>query len=208
MMRFHQHLTYANVTATLALVLAAGAGGAWAIETIGSPQIEDNSIQSIDLRDRRAVTGADVKRGSLRGREITESALNASRFAPAAGDEAPSCNPTDSGYADCVSVGLDLPNESRVVAMATGGFASETATAANADCQIQVDDATATHSDAPGEATTDNTSSTATDGFARTLVTNPLPAGQHEIALACTQLGPEDAVIYGPTIAAFALTAR
>lgn len=207
MMRFRQHLTYANVTATLALVLAAGAGSAWAIETIGSPQIEDDSIRSVDLRDRRAVGGADVRRNSLGGKEIDEASLNASLFGPAAGDEAPSCDPGEPSYTDCVVVALDLSRRSRVLAIATGGFGSEAATDANADCQVRVDDGVAAHSDFPGE-NVDNTSSTATDGFARTLVTDPLPAGEHEIALACTQLGPEDAVIYGPTIAAFALTAR
>ena len=48
------------------------------------------------------------------------------------------------------------------------------------------------------------TNAGATNGFARTLVTpQPLPAGSHEIALACWELDP-DVRIETPTIAALA----
>ena len=41
-------------------------------------------------------------------------------------------------------------------------------------------------------ARTDNKTALATDGFARTLVTEAIPAGNHSVALACQQLGTED----------------
>jgi hypothetical protein len=60
----------------------------------------------------------------------------------------------------------------------------------------------------PGEQKTDNTSSLATNGFARTLVTqDSLPKGRHEIALTCKEL-VGNVRIDVPTIAAIAIGSR
>ena len=70
-----RHLTYANVTATLALVLAAGTGAVYAAGEIGSRELENNSVRTQDLKDRRGVKGEDVRRNTLGGSEIREEAL-------------------------------------------------------------------------------------------------------------------------------------
>jgi hypothetical protein len=70
-----------------------------------------------------------------------------------------------------------------------------------------VDGQDATLSESPGEVG-DNTDSLATDGFARTLVTDSLEPGPHSVALACQQLGSPDARIRAPTIAVIAITTR
>lgn len=62
--RIRAHLTYANVMATVAVFIALG-GGAYAAATIGSPQVVDNSLKSIDLKDNAAVTSADVRNDTL-----------------------------------------------------------------------------------------------------------------------------------------------
>jgi hypothetical protein len=58
-----RHATYANVTATLALVLVLAGGTAFAVDKIRSRDIANNSIRSVDLKNRKAVRGKDVKRG-------------------------------------------------------------------------------------------------------------------------------------------------
>lgn len=67
-------LSYADITATLALVIATSTGGAYAAATIGSAQIKDNAVKSRhiaagsvrtpDLGDG-AVTAAKVRNGAV-----------------------------------------------------------------------------------------------------------------------------------------------
>ncbi len=61
--RLRPHLTYANVTATLALFIALG-GGAYAAVTITGRDVKDGSL-----------TGRDIKRNSIGGKRVKESAL-------------------------------------------------------------------------------------------------------------------------------------
>ena len=75
-MKLRNHLTYANVMATLALILALGTGAVYAAEKIGSSEIANNSVRTQDLKDRKAVESEDVKRNSLGTAEIDESSLS------------------------------------------------------------------------------------------------------------------------------------
>ena len=68
-----KHLTFANVTSLMALFIALG-GTSYAVSTIGSKEIKNNSVRSIDVRNGQ-LRSRDVKRGSLGGRAIKESAL-------------------------------------------------------------------------------------------------------------------------------------
>ena len=78
--------------------------------------------------------------------------------------------------------------------------------ARRAGCDIRVDGAPRPAFATPGEDES-HTNAGATNGFARTLVTpQPLPAGPHQIALACWELDP-DVRIETPTIAALAISA-
>jgi len=56
------HLTYANVTATLALFLALGAGTATAAKMITGGNVKDNSLTG---RDVRSLTTRDIRNSSL-----------------------------------------------------------------------------------------------------------------------------------------------
>ena len=69
-----EHLTYANTMATVAFLLATS-GTAYAAVSIGSKDIVDDSVKSVDLKDGKAVKGADVVDGSLTGADIDESSL-------------------------------------------------------------------------------------------------------------------------------------
>jgi hypothetical protein len=201
--RIRRHLSYANVVATLALLLALG-GGAYAIDKVNSREIVNGTIKSVDLKNRKAVRSADVKQNALRGRQINERTLDASRFAPVVGDEAGDCNPTALSFIDCATGELRLPERGRVLVIATGNQDSLGAPA-KATCEIRIDEDRIGLSVQPGEQATDNTSSLATNGFARTVVTrDPLPKGRHQVALACKEL-IGNVRIDVPTIAAIAI---
>jgi hypothetical protein len=202
--RIRRHLSYANVVATLALLLALG-GGAYAVERISSREIVNGTIKSVDLKNRKAVRAADVKRNALRGRQIDERTLNAASFAPIAGDEGGDCDPPSSGrLIDCAATTLRLPTRARLLAVATGSQDS-IGGPAQAICNLRVDGQSQGLPVQPGEESIDNTSSLATNGFARTLVTpDPLVKGSHRIALACKEL-VGNVRIDVPTIAAIAI---
>ena len=68
-----RNLTFANVTSLLALFIALG-GTSYAVATIGTKQIKNNSVRSVDIRNG-SVVSRDVKRGGLGGRAVKESSL-------------------------------------------------------------------------------------------------------------------------------------
>jgi len=118
------------------------------------------------------------------------------------------CDPNSATFLDCVGVTLTLGQPGRVLVNASGGQVSISAaapTAADGDCRLEVDDSTAgiPHSttNQPGEATTDNTTPTAENGFANTAVTSVLPAGAHTFELSCNE-GVGDQVIEDSMISA------
>jgi hypothetical protein len=75
------HLTYANVMATIAVFIALG-GAAYAANTVGSDDVIDDSLQSVDLKNNdvgsadlknnAAVQGQDVRNGTLEDEDVGE----------------------------------------------------------------------------------------------------------------------------------------
>jgi|SRR5215211_2750241 len=205
-MRIRRLFSYANVTATLALIFSL-AGGAYAIEKIGSHDVANNSLRSVDLKNRRALKAKDVKINDLTGRQIDERTLDAEGFVPVTGNESVDCDPSSVALINCVSTVLPLHERSRILAIATGGEES-VGGSATARCEVRIDNAPAPVGANPGEEGTDNTSGAATNGFARTLVTaDTLPPGRHQVSLACNQLSG-DVRIDAPTLAAIAIGSR
>jgi hypothetical protein len=74
-----RRLTYANVAATVALVVAMG-GTAYAAAAIGSAEIIDNSIQSADVKNG-ALTSLDVKNETLQGVDVKDGSMTAADLA-------------------------------------------------------------------------------------------------------------------------------
>jgi hypothetical protein len=206
-MRIRRHLSYANVTATLALFVALG-GGAYAVSEVNSRDIANDSVRSVDLKNRKAVKDIDVKRNTLTGRQISETTLNAERFAPLVGDEAVDCNPlSTTAFTNCATTTLRLKERSRVLAIATGSQES-VGGPARAICDVRIDGDPQALAAQPGEETSDNTSGTATNGFARTVVTSArLARGRHKVALACKEFTGNTRIDV-PTIAAIAIGSR
>jgi hypothetical protein len=87
--KLRPHLTYANVVATIALVIAVGGGSAWAVQkvrtrdiayhavtaskvnynAISSWKVENNSLAGKDVRDN-SLTSVDVRNGTLRAEDF------------------------------------------------------------------------------------------------------------------------------------------
>jgi hypothetical protein len=72
-------LTYANVTASLALFLALG-GTSYAL-TVSGRQVQDGSLTTADVRNN-SLTGADVRNGSLRATDFAAGQLRAGPDGP------------------------------------------------------------------------------------------------------------------------------
>lgn len=66
---------YADIAATLALVISVTGGTAYAATLITSADIQDGTIQSIDVADG-SLTGRDVRDGSIGTAELPEGSVN------------------------------------------------------------------------------------------------------------------------------------
>ncbi len=66
---------HSMIAAYLALLLASSTA-AYAAATIGSPEVINNSLQSVDLKDGAAVGSVDVINDTLNGVDINEATLN------------------------------------------------------------------------------------------------------------------------------------
>lgn len=82
------HLSYSNVTATLALFLALGTGGAYAADTIGSGDVIDESLLSVDIKNAEvknadvasnAITSTKIFNGSVINSELGASAVTSDK---------------------------------------------------------------------------------------------------------------------------------
>jgi hypothetical protein len=203
--KIRRHLTYANVTATLALLLAISGGAAYAVDRINSHDVVNGSIRSVDLKNRKAVRGIDVRRNSLTGKQIDERRLNGSAIAQVSGVETGGCTLLVIPRS-CVKGTLNLSAPSRILVVATGNQES-LGGPGQASCRVTIDSTAQSIAVDPGEVATDNTALTATNGFARTFVSpTPLAAGKHLVGLSCKRL-LGNVRIDSPTIAAVAVGA-
>jgi hypothetical protein len=71
-------LTYANVVATLALLVALG-GTSLAAVRIGSREIRNNSVRSVDIHNN-GVRGADIRDGDITGGDIRDRSMTGSEL--------------------------------------------------------------------------------------------------------------------------------
>ena len=67
-----RHLTYANVVATLALLIAVGGGAAYAANTVFSSDIVNDEVRSADVRDD-TLTGGGLAARDLRANSVSTS---------------------------------------------------------------------------------------------------------------------------------------
>jgi hypothetical protein len=189
-----RHLSYANVGVTLCLFLILAGGLAYATGKIGSHELKNDSIRSVDLKNRKAVRTKDVARNSLRGGQIAEGTLKAAGFAPLAGKGTATCDlAAATAPVSCAKTSIQLKQRSRLFVVATGGEESA-GVPTEASCAIRIDGMPVGGGTAPGEEAVDNTSGAAQNGFALTVVTagdappfhnGSLRPGRHAVALTC-----------------------
>lgn len=204
-MRIRDRLSYANVTATLALVVAMATGGAYAQSQIGTNEIQDRAVTSKKIK-KGAVRNANVRGNALTGAKIREGTLNAFQFSAMNGAQDGLCNPDDVTFLTCVATTVQLPSPGRILVVATGGAYSATSEPAKGNCQVRLNNQPQPLGEMPGEEGDSTTDASATNGFARTLVTPVVPPGNATLSLACNQAGTPDFGVRNPTIAAIALT--
>jgi hypothetical protein len=72
--RLRRGLTFANVCSCIALFVALGTGGAYAANTIGSSDIIDESIQSVDIKNGEVKT-PDLAAGGVTSGKIADGAV-------------------------------------------------------------------------------------------------------------------------------------
>jgi hypothetical protein len=200
--------SHATVVSYLALFVALGTGGAYAVDRITGAQVENGTIGSADLKDRQAVAAVDVRRDTLTGGQIREGSLDVSSALPLAGvNDAGDCDPSGPNAIDCVATSIRLDRPARLMVIATGGMYSEgSSSPVRGACEVRLDGVARPTAVRPGE-TVDATSADSSDGFARTVVTGaPVPPGEHRISLSCGELDP-DVRIATPTIAVLAVSA-
>lgn len=108
-------LTFANVVACLALVVATGGTAAYAADigknTVGSKQIVNSSITSKDVKDK-SLTGEDVDDGTITGGDVKDGSLTG---ADVAGDS------LGGGQINEQSLGA-VPNAAALGGVAASGF--------------------------------------------------------------------------------------
>jgi len=195
--------SHATVVAYLALFCAIG-GSAYAVSKVRTADLKRAAVTSPKI-ENRAVKGKDIATGAVGARQLRD------RFEPAElglnGAELPDCDPTSATAIDCGTVSVSLAEEGRILALVSGGQYSEGGPA-SVSCEILVDSTrTGGRTGLPGEIAMDNTSLSATNGFARTAVSQQLPPGTHQVSLACSELGG-DARLAAPTIAALAIPGK
>jgi hypothetical protein len=100
-------LTYANAASSLALLLVVGGGSAYAASQIGTKEIDDGSVRSVDVRDND-LRGKDVRNGALTGADIGDGSLRSQDFGEdqlPTGPQGPAGPRGDSGPAGATGAG-------------------------------------------------------------------------------------------------------
>lgn len=79
-----RHVTYANLTSTLALVVALGTGGAWAAgqlapKSVGAPQLRPGAVTAKKIR-KNAITAPKIKAEAVKSGKIASAAVTTEKI--------------------------------------------------------------------------------------------------------------------------------
>jgi hypothetical protein len=189
-----RRLTYANVVATLALIIAVGGGAAYAANTVFSADIVDGEVKTADIATG-AVRSAEIGNHQVRSPDVRE--LN--DFLEASYDSG-SCSSDDHQPAVCAESTQTLNRPGKLLITATGewntfnlddaaGVGSDTddATVARGICQLRVDgvDLGVAQVNEERSSTVSNHPAGAT--MALTALSQPLAPGPHTAELVCQE---------------------
>lgn len=181
MSRTSGRITYANVTSTLALVVALGAGGAYAAGSVKSKDIVDGQVKAVDMHRNavgsstikdRSVSAADLGAGSVSTTSVQDGAIKAENLGAGSvstanvkdGSLQESDLATGSigtfAIRDGGVVGADLGNNSVTTAKLQDGQVQTADLGNNVVTGVKVQDGTLTLADIIGGDTTLNVSAT------------------------------------------------
>jgi hypothetical protein len=157
------------------------------------------------------ISGKRLKPNSVTGKQVKEASLNASPFLPANGGTRNPCSGPSATTDLCASTTLRLHHPSRVVAIATGGWAPVVPPQPGAPnqlaCSFRVDNNVTIgigQQQNFGETAVANHSAIATAPLALAGISNKkVTAGKHRIQLFCDS---QTDVVQKPTIVAFGVS--
>jgi hypothetical protein len=187
----------------LALFLVLTGGVAYAANTIGSSDVIDNSLRSIDLKNGAGVKGVDVVDDSLTGDDIIESSLGEVPSATLGGigrwqsHSGQGCDVSTQLYT-CAFTTITLPQATRVLLIGTAKV-HDSAFSAQGKCLLATN-----LGDIGDSATTFVVDNGANEHISLVAITTQGP-GAVDFAIRCMETSG-DAVIYDAAIAAVALS--
>jgi hypothetical protein len=188
------HLTYANVVATLALVIGVSGGVAYAANTVFSSDIVDGEVKTADL-----ATGS-VRTLEIANRQIrTGDVRELDGFFEAASDVG-SCSSDDHVPTSCASSVIDMDRPGKLLVNVTGewrtfnlddlagvGSGSDDATLARGICQLEVDGVGMGAAQVNAERSTTVANHPAGGTMALTGLSELLAPGSHTAEVICTE---------------------
>ena len=208
--RLRPRLTYANVTATIALFVALG-GTSYGLATgsIGSREIKNNSVRSKDVRNND-VRSKDVRNSSLLAKDFKPGELptgsqgerGPTGATGARGATGPTfgrsgqgqCDPPTTAFLTCASTGsVNLPTSGRVLLIGASSWDNDlTGSPPNSGtCHLTADGNAVGPFDPTFEVDAGEATTTHNPGqggsVAVTAVSGVLTAGPHTFALRCNQ---------------------
>jgi hypothetical protein len=169
------------------------------LNSVGSPQIKNRSIQTLDvsrrtlaaLRGRRGLRGLQGTRGAKGDKGDKGDAGAQGTVGPTfgrAGDSGAACQLTTTSFAICASTGeLSLPVAGRVLLVASAGWIGTGPSGDYGQCTLFADDSpVGGYSSEFGQATATHLN-VARGAVSATDITDPLPAGPHTFTLKCSK---------------------
>jgi hypothetical protein len=210
----------AMIVAATALIVAL-AGTAMAAPTAIKSVLNKPEKKQVKKIARNQVNtlapGLSVRRAESAARADTATRADTAANADAVGGQALAnivtarsntgavCDPGDATLITCATLDMTLPHEGRVLLIGTAGQYAFTNSQASGNCLFRVDGV-----NSGGSVTVGNqyapalfgvTNRNLANGFATTVVTDPISAGPHQFILACNQQ-TGDVEFEGPQIAA------
>jgi hypothetical protein len=198
-----------QLIAYLALFVALGGTSIAAVEalprnSVGSPQIKNRSIQTVDV-SRRAVSALRGRRG-LRGAQGLPGAKGDKGDKGDTGAQGPvgptfgrfgdvftGCDPSSTAFVTCAATDpISLPAAGRVLLIGAASWSDQGDAPPNSgSCQLTVDGTRVGQIPQFGEATATHTAVQSAGSVSTTAVTEPLPAGVHTFAFECNETQPQ-----------------
>jgi hypothetical protein len=176
--------------------------------SVGSSQIDDSSIRSVDIADND-LTGADVNESSL---DAVPSALTAFQAGVGRYGFSGSCDPETATFVPCSTVQVTLASPARLLVIGSArAFNENTADRGLGACRIGTTSGPIVASEAPVHVRKDDGGpfpGNDTEYVSLQAITDVFPAGTHTVGVDCNQREDVGAIIYDPArVVAVALSA-